>query len=71
MYAIRSYYAPPTTTSTGGATGCNNVAQTINAVSSTYSDSYDAALLLDNDPTTGWSSAGIDEENFVIVGFIV
>ena len=61
-------------TTTGGAgssaptTACNNVAATINAVSSTYSDSYAGENMLDNDATTSWSSATNETDNFVIIG---
>jgi hypothetical protein len=54
----------PTTT----ATACNNVATTVNSVSSTYSDRYVGANLLDNNPNTSWSSAVNQADNFVIMG---
>lgn len=57
--------AVPTTLS--GPEDCYNVAASIGDYSSEYSSGYSPANLLDNDPTTGWSSAGEADSEYVVV----
>ena len=54
---------PPLT----GPADCRNVAVSIRDYSSEYSEGYGPGFLLDNNPETGWSSAGYGETEYVVI----
>ena len=56
---------------TGASTGatCNNVATSIVGVSSQYDNTYAPENLLDNNPQTSWSTSGITDTEYFMVGF--
>ncbi|MBN1202829.1 MAG: discoidin domain-containing protein [Anaerolineae bacterium] len=69
-----SVEAPPDTTETGavpatlsGPQDCHNVAVSIGDYSSEYSSGYAPINLLDDDPSTGWSSDGYGTSEFVVI----